>query len=107
MSLLAGKRDRLIIVERDEGNSTNALNEPVEDWQEFRRTWAEVVPVQGDEILKFNRAVGQKVARFTTLFDSAISTTDRISCGGETWQIFYLREIGRRAGLEIMAEVFV
>ncbi len=101
----AGDLDRLITIEQPT-ETIDAYGAPIQSWT----TLAANVPAQvsydnGSEYF----AAGQMNARIDAVFKiryrSDLTTKMRISYGGETYDIKFLNEIGRREGYNIKAVV--
>lgn len=103
--MYSGKLDRKIRIERDEGATQDSLGAQVESWDKLRDCWANVVPVNGAEVFRSGKDTASQAARFFVRYFSGLSEKDRISFEGKTWDIIYFREVGRREGLEIVAQV--
>ena len=102
----AGRRDRLITIQTDSGSSVDAIGNPVESWGTHTQPWAEYIPVSGREVFESGREVIRESARFIIDYDSSITANGyRISYNSKTWDIVYIRELGREEALEILAEV--
>ncbi|CAK0778987.1 Head-tail adaptor protein [Gammaproteobacteria bacterium] len=102
--LNAGRMDRLVIIQRSTA-TRDTMGQETMSWATHASVWAQVTPVSGNEALKENRDVAALLAKFVIRFLSTVTAKDRISYDSKYWDILSLREIGRREGLEIMAEV--
>lgn len=100
----AGKLDRLILIEELTQGSPGGIGERTETWTKKHACRAQVVPVGGAEVLKAGAERTIRVARFIIRWVSVVET-DRVVYDGLNWTILHLRELGRREGLEILAEV--
>lgn len=100
-----GRLDREITVERLT-TTKDSIGGEVETWTTQFITFAEYIPVSGAEALKFEQLTASRIARFIIRYTSDITTKDRISFDSNTWDIRFLKEIGRREWLEITAEAF-
>ncbi len=100
----AGKMDRKIVFQRDNGTTEDAIGHPIKNYQTLRTEWASVEPVSGSEAFKSGRDLGERVARFTCHYFAGLTEKDRISYDSEYWDIQYIREIGRKELLEVMAQ---
>lgn len=103
--LRSGRRDREIVVQRNGGNTKDSIGFPQASWAEFWSGWAEYIPMNGAELLKSKREVGVQLAKFVTLYISGVTEKDRVVYDGQNWDILFVREIGRREGTEITAQV--
>lgn len=100
----AGRKDRKITIQRAT-EARDAIGGVTETWSDHLVLWAEVVPVSGKEALEYDRNVSSRTSRFIVHFLDDITREDRISYDGDSWNIRFLRELGRRRELEITAEV--
>lgn len=95
---------RSLVVER---------NTPVSDgqggftdsWATLFHAWAEVTPQTGTEVFRSDKQTAIKSARFVFRWDTRIALTDRLYYEEEYYHITYIREMGRREGVEVLAEV--
>lgn len=101
--LRAGRRDRQIIIQQFSTSET-VVGAPEQTWTTYATVWAEYIPISGKEALQLNRETSAELVDFVILYDANITPKHRISYGGKTWDILFLKEIGRREGLRITAE---
>lgn len=103
-----GKMDRQIVLQR-KTTVKDSIGYPVETWATLATVWADVRPVSGREALgsgeALGRLLGSQTAQMFIHFYSGLTTADRISYDGKTWEIRYIREVGRGEMTEIVAEV--
>jgi len=99
----AGRLDRKITIER-KTTTTDSIGGVVETWATWKTAWSEVVPVSGREALRFNRPTASRVSKFVIRYLSGLTEKDRIVHDSQNWDVIYIREIGRREGLEVIAE---
>ena len=106
MAMDPGKRDRRITLQRvTQTVEAGSGGVATEAWASvYANVWACVVPVAGREVLSANRVLAGRSARFYVPFLPGITTKDRISYDGASWNISSIAEIGRRDGMEILAE---
>jgi len=100
----AGKLDRSIVIEEPTQGSPGGIGERAETWTTKHACRAQVISVSGNEVLKAGAERAVRVARFIVRWVSVVET-DRVVYDGLNWTILHLRELGRREGLEILAEV--
>lgn len=99
----AGKLDRVIDIESF-SSSTSADGSPVELWSLVERVRAQLLQMSTDEYL---RAYGETEARaviFRTRWLDGLTTAHRVVYDGRALNIREIKEIGRRAGLELRCE---
>lgn len=98
------KLDRLITIERAtetvDQNGRVALS-----WVTLVQTYAQVKIGTGQERAQRGQLQSQQNTIFTIRYysTSAITTAERISYGGKHYNIISVAEIGRKAGLELVA----
>lgn len=97
-----GKFDRKVIIQRaTEGQ--DEIGGVTQTWADHLTVWAQVIPVTGRESLEFEQLQSSATIRLFTHFVD-VTEKDRLSYEGAHWNIRYVREIGRQAGTEIVAE---
>lgn len=104
--LPAGKRDRRIRIERQVEVGRDDLNAPVVSWTPHLTVWAEKLDLSDRERLASQEVGAEITTRFRILWSEAaaeINAKDRIVFGGRIYDIFGVKELGRREGLEITA----
>jgi SPP1 family predicted phage head-tail adaptor len=105
----AGKLDRRVTFERATATQASPSGEQVLTWAEERSVWAQVEPLSGVELFR-SQQLGAKVdTRFRIRWpgaDAGITPDEtlRILYEGRYYDIRSVLELGRREGLEIMAE---
>lgn len=108
MNKLAGKRDRRVKIERFT-TTQNGLGEEIETWSELETVWANVKPISDGERIDAQQVNASITTRFTILYSSDVSDLspkDRIEYpvgSGTYYDIFGVKELGRREGFEITA----
>lgn len=101
----AGELDRRITIDQAV-TANNALNEPIQTWISLATVWAKVTPVSDGERMRASEVSAQITTRFLIRWSSAMSEVtpkDRVVYAGRTYDIFFVKEIGRREGIEISA----
>lgn len=108
MSKPAGKRDRRIKIERYT-TTQNGLGEEIETWSALATVWANVVPISDGERIEAQQVNASISTRFTILYSTDVDDVnpkDRIEYpvgSGTYYDIYGVKELGRREGLEITA----
>lgn len=101
---IGGMNTKIIIERNTPTKSTNGAEIP--SWATLATLWADKRPVSGRETLQgADRVITTEAASFYTHYYSGITTKDRINESGRYWNLRYVREVGRREGLELLAEV--
>ena len=95
---------RKIIIQRF-AETKDDFGSAVKAWTTFKTIYANVTPISGREMHSSNRENIIRSASFYIYFDSTITVKDRISYNSETYDITYIRELGRRESMEISGEV--
>lgn len=101
----AGKLDRRIQILRA-SKTTNSLNEEIETWPVLTTVWAAKRDVSDGERMRAQEVEAEITTRFTLRWSSAVADVnpkDRVLYAGKTYDIFSVKEIGRRDGIEITA----
>lgn len=104
--------DRQITIKQaNEESSVSDSGQPEYKWHPILTTWAEVLPLAGRETPA--GVTGALVAKADTKFrirypaahasDIRAGETVRLEYAGRDYDITYVAEIGRRAGLDIFA----
>ena len=109
MSVLpAGKRDRRIKIERYTV-AQNGLGEEIETWAELATVWASKKDVSDRERMQAQEVSAEITTRFVILYSTDVNDVnpkDRIEhpvSSGTYYDIYGVKEIGRREGFEITA----
>lgn len=103
--MLAGKRDRRITIERYSVTRSPAGAE-VQTWSELATVFAEKLDLSDRERVAAAQVSAEITTRFRILYSRRVADVnpkDRISHAGRTYDIWGVKEIGRREGLEITA----
>lgn len=103
--LPAGKRDRRIDLQRAT-LVKDEFNEDVPTWFTFATVWAEKRDVSDGERVKAAEVAAEISTRFTILWStqvSDLSPKDRILFGDRVFDIYSVKELDRRKGIEITA----
>lgn len=101
----AGELDRRIDIQQAV-ISKNALNESVPSWLSLGKVWAKKTDVSDGERMRSAETAAQITTRFLIRWSIAMSEVtpkDRVVFDGKTYDIFFVKEIGRREGIEISA----
>ena len=102
--LNAGQMDRLIVIQRSTA-TRDTVGQEIVTWSTHATVWAHVTPIGGSELLKNQRDVAPLTSKFVIRYISTITEKDRISYDSRYWDILAIRELGRREGMELTAEV--
>lgn len=99
----SGRLDRLIQIQ-EKTETIDELGTAIQAWSTLDSVRAQVIPVRGSEALGSAKINTTRANKFIIRHRS-INEEHRIRYENENWNILYIREIGRREGLEIIAEV--
>jgi SPP1 family predicted phage head-tail adaptor len=102
----AGSLDRRITLERATATQASPSGEQLLTWAEETTIWAEVQPLSGGELFRAQQLEAKADTRFRVRYRTDITPDEklRISYGGRTYDIRSVVELGRREGLEIIAQ---
>lgn len=107
MRLAAGTLDRRITIQRRTTTEDPLYGTPVETWSDFATVWANVqdmLPSRGEAIAD-GLSVGRRPCRIRIRYRADVTSDMRVRFGTRTLRIVTMpAEIGRRDGLEFMAE---
>jgi hypothetical protein len=109
MMLAAGNLDRgVTITERiQQSGAVDGMNNSVWTYGRRRDVWAQMVQTAQAEV--FDGDTRQRYATRTVVFRirwlPGMRETDQLECEGRTYDVKGIRELGRREGLEITAEL--
>lgn len=104
--MLAGPRNRRVVIQRATVTQDPGSGENVETWATLATEWAEMTPLSDSERVKAAEVSAEITTRFRVAWKSSLSTInpkDRLTFDGKTWDIWGVKEIGFREGLEITA----
>lgn len=87
-------------------NAINEFNEPETTWQLVDMVWAAKIPQRGSERFAAAQVAGHMVTTFKIRWRDDLSPLDRLEYQGRQWDIYDVRELGRRDGLEIDAVAY-
>ena len=100
----AGKMNRSIALQSQVLGTANKYNETVPSYTTFATVWGEKTELSGTQQLLAQQNTNDKIARFRIYWRSDVNSTCRIVVDGETYQITYIAELGRRKGLLLTAK---
>lgn len=96
----AGAMDRTIKIQRV-ATTVNDYGAPTEAWADLATVRAQVVKASTDEFIRGSGASDETVVVFRTWWMDGITNADRIIYQGVVHNLKEMKEIGRRAGLEL------
>ncbi len=104
-AVTAGKRDRLVTIERKSATLDDYGGE-IEGWAPLIKIWSSAAPVRDSERWQAGELAAHITMRFVLPWNALTSTIDprdRIVFDGVIFDIAGVKEIGRREGVEISA----
>lgn len=102
----SGALDRRITIQREVQTGTDGFNVPITQWTDLATVWASVTPMSDGERWRAAEVSAEVTTRFLIRYSSQVSTVnpkDRIQYEGRLYDIYGVKEVGRREGLEITA----
>ena len=102
----AGRRNRLIRIERAELGSADGFNNRAVQWVLFSKQWAEKFDVSDRERVAASEVGAEITTRFRIEWSenlSGVNPKDRVVHQGRIYDIAGVKELGTRQGLEITA----
>ena len=101
-----GKMDRRIVIERAT-LTTNTYGERAESWGTLATVWAEISYKYGSgtESIQSDQILTKQPVSFIIRYSATtngVNPTDRVSYGGDLYQIEAIQEIGRAEGLRVV-----
>ena len=100
-----GAFDRVLIIERESPTGEeDVFGQPIMEWREIARVWAEKLHKSEDEAFAASQRYATRTVTFRTYWLDDVRPTDRLSSDSLTYNIKGIREIGFREGLEISAD---
>jgi SPP1 family predicted phage head-tail adaptor len=104
-SMPAGKLDQRITIERHT-TTQNEYGEEIESWVTYTTVWASKQDVSDRERIAASEVSAEITTRFVVRYSTkaaSITPKDRIVFNDVNYNIFGVKEISRRKGLEITA----
>lgn len=95
-----GRMDRRIELQA-ETETSDGMGGWIVETTTFATVWASVKQSGGREYLHADRIIDERRAVFTVHWRGDITTETTVLWDGDTWDVHEVREIGRRAGLEL------
>lgn len=103
--MTAGELDRRITIQTAQ-KTANALNEPIETWVMLATVRAKKTDVSDGERIRAAGVSAEITTRFLIRWSQAVSVVtanDRVLFAGRAYDIFAVKEVGRREAIEITA----
>lgn len=102
----AGRLDRRVALQRATTTQNATTGEQVRIWADEATVWAQVEPLAGSELFRAQQLEAKADTRFRIRYRTGITPAEtlRIAYGGRYYDLRSVVELGRREGLEILAE---
>lgn len=102
----AGALDRRVSIQT-RTLSRNDYGEQIETWTELAEVWAEKFDLRGREFFAARQTMADVTTQFRMRYRNDVTVTCRLVCEGVTYDIKQVSQLGRRAGLQILASARV
>lgn len=99
----AGSLDREITIERF-ARTVDGVGKRAETWTAHATVRAQLVQSSTDEFLRDHGETAAKAVIFRVRFLAGITVADRVRFDGVVFDLVQVKELGRRAGLELRCE---
>ena len=99
-----GKLDRRLTLLRRDSITRDTQGAAVETWTAYATVWAGKEDLRGREFYAADQMQGRVTTKFLIRWRDDVLLTDRLSCEGLTYKLTGAPEVGRRQGLELLAE---
>lgn len=101
----AGQHDREITIQSVTLSDNTFTAKQEEVWSTFASAWAFVTPMEASERFTSQQKFSSRVSTFEIRYVAGVTAKMRISYESTFWRILGIKEVGRRRGLEILAEL--
>jgi SPP1 family predicted phage head-tail adaptor len=101
LTMQIGKLDRRITVQREMVVGDDGYGNEIIDWGNLATVWARVIQQTGREFFALSAIQAETRVVFHLRFIEGMTTEDRVDYDGQLHDIHEVRELGRRAGLEL------
>jgi SPP1 family predicted phage head-tail adaptor len=100
----AGKLDRIIAIDAYSAGVPDAYGNSTPAWAEVAMLRAQIIQASTEEYLRAYGEGANTAVIFRTRFLDGVTTKHRVWFGGRPFNIREVKELGRRAGLELRCE---
>ena len=101
----SGNLDRLITIEQVSLSNDTFGSSQTESWSTFAQVWAEVLPMKAEEKFRSAEKYSSQTNVFRIRWLSGLTPRMRISYNSKLWRILGIKELERREGHDVEAEV--
>jgi len=98
-----GDLDRRITIQQST-TTTNDYGEKVDGWATYRKVWAMLSFVRGDEQFEAEQKTAVRVVKFFVRYDSSITEKMRISWDSKIYDIRSIEQVSREKYLVLKCE---
>lgn len=103
-ALNIGQLDRRVVVQQVSATQDAVTGEWKESWSTYTTLWMGKMSKAGKEKLQANQVITVGDEVFICRYDSGITEAMRLSWNSNTYEITSVTEIGREAGLQLIAQ---
>jgi SPP1 family predicted phage head-tail adaptor len=103
--MFAGDLDSRVTIQRAT-ITKNAIGEDAQTWTNLATVWAKVMPIRDAERSENGLINAERASRFQIRWSARVADVnpkDRLTYDGSTYEIWGVKELGRRVGIEISA----
>lgn len=100
----AGAMDRSVAIQARVLSAPNQLGEQIASYVTFATVYGEKTELSGSQQLVAQQTTAEKITRFRIYWRTDVNTTCRLIVDGETYDVTYIAELGRRKGLLLTAK---
>ena len=101
--LSSGQLDRQLTI-RSRTIANDGAGQPIETWSDLATVWAAKNDTKGDEGFTGAERSAEIETTFTIRYRNDVTTLNRLTCEGRNYEIIAVREMDRRAGLQLDAK---
>lgn len=98
----AGRLDRRVTLQKPT-RTQDDFGQAVETWSDVATVWAGVRQTAGSEFLQAQSETNEQQIVFTMRYRADVRETWRVVWEGRNFDVIEVRQLGRRAGIEVMA----
>jgi SPP1 family predicted phage head-tail adaptor len=103
--MFAGDLDRRVTIQRATVTK-NTIGEDAQTWATLTTVWTNVMPIRDAERAENGLINAERASRFQIRWSHRVADVnpkDRLVFDGSTYEIWGVKELGRRVGIEISA----
>ncbi len=96
--MFAGKLDKRILIQKRVVEQ-DTFGEGLEDWSNLACVWAEIRGISGKEFFESRQEHAEDILEFKIRYRTDVVETNRIYYNNQYYDVFDVKEIGRKEGL--------